>query len=763
MALKICPDCGRKVSDRARSCPECGCPSSFFIDETKPSSEKRSVEKVTEKSVTVVKEEKKAVVTFNLCGSVINYPQDAGEYARLFGVYGEKSESAYSELADIYTKASSMTNALEAVHKRANQILSREWEEIVEFLYRNGIVITAEELVRKYRSSYSLDFDVYFNKAKKKYDSIMENKNTLEKQRMIEQASRSRWQGGGFGVKGAIKGAATAGMLNMGSDILHSFGDAAQKRHDEGVISNQLSALHGDLAMQYETCVGIYITIQGLYSVLVKELDRIKYFKEKILIDEKQALALFQNAEKFDKDRKKFLKNVIRCIELYPREKSFYKAIVVEILELDKEREFEKFLNFWNINYIFPNLTEAREEYDNEKKEAEKFESYYSQNFYETKEIHEYNSFCMKLVYNYFKEYNVNKLPPLSNNAKKIMDFYSGYMKSSNDPAALTWFDAIEWISVDADESTFFNCIKSGKYLYKRIPVLDDFWIIGDEESSENAPKEKLISFIDASDDEILLYIDNSFMHNGKKGFALTKKFIIDLETNDKTRISNVREISVYDDGSLHIVSRNKVITCLKGEWKNFNNCLNFVAKLLIVFCVRYGNNPYLWNEKMSSPKPQNGKIDPLDGIETFFSVDVESPDINDATYGTLYLTRSSLLYIGDNYREIEIRLDTIKTAKARSAFGKHPPYIELGIKGKLLLTNITLKRMEDDPNIYVKQITNALYGNFSCEKEQVSVYPQKKEGYMFCPMCGKQIKRSVKFCNFCGAINNVKKESELE
>lgn len=40
--------------------------------------------------------------------------------------------------------------------------------------------------------------------------------------RKLRKASRGRWQGGGFGVGGAIKGAAEAGMMNMGTGAIHS-------------------------------------------------------------------------------------------------------------------------------------------------------------------------------------------------------------------------------------------------------------------------------------------------------------------------------------------------------------------------------------------------------------------------------------------------------------------------------------------------------------------------------------------------------------
>lgn len=36
MALIICPECGKEISDKAISCPHCGCPASeFYCEESK--------------------------------------------------------------------------------------------------------------------------------------------------------------------------------------------------------------------------------------------------------------------------------------------------------------------------------------------------------------------------------------------------------------------------------------------------------------------------------------------------------------------------------------------------------------------------------------------------------------------------------------------------------------------------------------------------------------------------------------------------------
>ncbi len=50
--------------------------------------------------------------------------------------------------------------------------------------------------------------------------------------RAAQSAKRLRWQGGGFGITGAIKGAITAGALNLGTDMVRGIGNSITNASD---------------------------------------------------------------------------------------------------------------------------------------------------------------------------------------------------------------------------------------------------------------------------------------------------------------------------------------------------------------------------------------------------------------------------------------------------------------------------------------------------------------------------------------------------
>ncbi len=55
----------------------------------------------------------------------------------------------------------------------------------------------------------------------------------IQTSRSIERNSRSHWEGGGFGLKGALKGAFTAGALNMATSAIRGVGDSITDSRDK--------------------------------------------------------------------------------------------------------------------------------------------------------------------------------------------------------------------------------------------------------------------------------------------------------------------------------------------------------------------------------------------------------------------------------------------------------------------------------------------------------------------------------------------------
>lgn len=103
-------------------------------------------------------------------------------------------------------------------------------------LFSQGIYdVTEDSFLNEYYDQY-MDIDQIINPIVEKLEQVEDISNQLEYQRELKKASRGRWEGGGFGLKGALAGAATASALNAAGGLLHGIGDMISSSSDNAKI-----------------------------------------------------------------------------------------------------------------------------------------------------------------------------------------------------------------------------------------------------------------------------------------------------------------------------------------------------------------------------------------------------------------------------------------------------------------------------------------------------------------------------------------------
>ena len=145
------------------------------------------------------------------------------------------------------------------------------------------------------------------------YDAITEQQHAEKEYRDARKAARGRWQGGGFGLSGALKGAATAGALNavsgLGHDLVNSAGnlssalDASNAKSDlyKSASTVLLRGLHEDMCTFFDNHIQLLTTAKPGYF--------------KFCFDEERANALFSNAKQLPDKRAALL---MQAFELCP-------------------------------------------------------------------------------------------------------------------------------------------------------------------------------------------------------------------------------------------------------------------------------------------------------------------------------------------------------------------------------------------------------------------------------------------------------------
>lgn len=158
----------------------------------------------------------------------------------------------------------------------------------------------------------------YF-KAAEKFDEYLNN---LYEIRTFERQNRSRWTGGGFGIKGAVMGSIKAGIMNGATDFFRDLNDAHIDEQDRKEINNIKTRLFKSqipyITLRdalYNTCckVGDF-----LYITLCKKLDTtyVKFKPSNQIIAKAQNASELLSANKIS--REKFISILSDCIKDNP-------------------------------------------------------------------------------------------------------------------------------------------------------------------------------------------------------------------------------------------------------------------------------------------------------------------------------------------------------------------------------------------------------------------------------------------------------------
>ena len=527
MALLKCPDCGKMVSERATSCPECGCPREYFEaqDEEKKVEKKKS-EKTEKESAQKTKPKKEEEISFKIAGFTLFYPKGSEAYATLFGYYLHAADLAYEEMCKRYDNANGIGKALETIPDKAVELIYGVIDQGTKFLYQNGVNITPEQFMEKYKYKYHMDYSRFYDVTLEKYSEILDMKRELEAYRSAEKASRGRWQGGGFGVKGAIKGAVTASALNLGSDFLHSFGDSAKAQRDNQAVQGKLRALYreskGQLCHSVKTC------IMNVFEAMCDELDRIHFFEIRLPLNKTEADTLYENAKKYETDPDEFKKKMILCIHTYPGDKRYYECFYEEWLNGDSQ--IKEFLEFWQLSYLLEDVLKEREDKD-------KFTSYIVEKGIESFDFSN-NTAENVVVFLQMIQGWQGDIPNNGEWAQKIQA-YIGAVRC--DDKVIEEEILVDYLPTDLKVHEFIRACHRNQIIVGG-NGLGQMWYYGVQPSIWAVePSDKLMEKLVGRQDILCLYCDTSLIQNGSKGIAITSSYVIDLKNKLKLETEKIK------------------------------------------------------------------------------------------------------------------------------------------------------------------------------------------------------------------------------
>lgn len=603
MSLLKCPDCGKLISSRASACPDCGCPQKYFGTEE------------CDQSMPALKEKEKPrkEIEFNILkGYKVTYDEEVTKWASIYGEYLKIAYLSKETLQNEYDKSGNISNVLGRIPEFAERFINMAVEITTKFLYKENIHTTIDDFYAKYEKKYGLDYSRYVNDVSESYERILESKNEFQQMRNAEKAAKGQWQGGGFGLKGAIKGAATAAMLNMGSDILHSFGDASRERQDNEEIKKRLEALYKKDETRAGVCDSVWSVIMGIFYSLSEEMSDRWSVRIQDAFDPKAANSLYLTTMSFAEDEVEKKSNLVRCIQLNPSIDDYYIPIIADLL--DDDTEFDKFVDFWNIRPIFDRFYDVKEQALKSKSYADDcgLNSFNFRNF----SVSNFMDLKWKIDKYYF-ETGIDLLKDdiygsTINAFIKEVTYKRGFMVD---------FAKNMYIPLEESASSVFRYIRRNDEYISNVECFKSIWMLGDFESETEGennrikrmpvyPKKETKRELCSNNSVILMFSDESLMLSGKKGFCITTDFLIDLKTREKIPVREVSKVSVNEKCTAIIIGNDQfsfeILSMPCGYEKQE---LLYIANVISFIFIRVLANSLLWESTFGICKPDDNAV----------------------------------------------------------------------------------------------------------------------------------------------------------
>ncbi len=219
--LKFCPECGARLPEGFKFCGQCGTQISAFEIEQEAARQHDTapvpnVEQPQTAPKHVIKIDKyqlrveETVIAYNeLRTKFVNYAEHC---ASAFEAY---YTDHVKDFEGLYDKA--LPKAFEHAASAIVFATSTLQDYGLPTLKEEDFLLYAEDSIHLDR-----DLREYADIS----DAILELTEQLSSYRAAQRSQSSRWQGGGFGLKGAISGALMAGALNLGTQAVRGVGNA---------------------------------------------------------------------------------------------------------------------------------------------------------------------------------------------------------------------------------------------------------------------------------------------------------------------------------------------------------------------------------------------------------------------------------------------------------------------------------------------------------------------------------------------------------
>ena len=199
MALINCVECGHQISDKAKTCTNCGCPVEVTLNALKVLNE-------VEKSEIINK--------FDILGKEFSVTEKSDRFIRFAALFSNSKSSYLSAVRNEYYKQGNIDNVINEFPRIISLSLKNMIEGAIQIMNSAGLYDYDEiSFYTKYCECF--DTESIMEPIINRYLQILNYEEGLKHYHdQIKQSRSHRWKGGGFSIKGALEGYLEAQLLN---------------------------------------------------------------------------------------------------------------------------------------------------------------------------------------------------------------------------------------------------------------------------------------------------------------------------------------------------------------------------------------------------------------------------------------------------------------------------------------------------------------------------------------------------------------------
>lgn len=213
---------------------------------------------------------------FRMFGCPMCISEERSAYNSIRLAFIKLANEAAERYEKLYKQDGSIQNVVEKLGEQTHECLVPALDYCIDTLVRYNVIDIDIQAFAEHYQTFAEPCAEAFNKVYDRYAEVVMNEEELDRYRVARREGRARWQGGGFGLAGALSGAVTASALNLVTGAGHMVFNAVGKTISSIASNFKLAKIYNDPSTCNTLKVGLRKSVFCLHYALVDCLSTLE-------------------------------------------------------------------------------------------------------------------------------------------------------------------------------------------------------------------------------------------------------------------------------------------------------------------------------------------------------------------------------------------------------------------------------------------------------------------------------------------------------